>query len=197
MTTRILFIDDHALFREGLVHVLRELDQDLDVIHAATAPEAIAAASYYQGLDLILLDRSLAGSDGISILAQLREAANGTPVVVVSGSGGASDVRRALDAGAASYVPKAVGVKELLIVLRRVLNGESYLPASLLAAMAPANDTPILSESIKLDKLTQRQKDVLFLLSQGLSNKGIANRLDLSEGAVKHHVSAIMRSGHG
>ena len=167
------------------------------MIHAATAPEAIAAASYYQGLDLILLDRSLAGSDGISILAQLREAANGTPVVVVSGSGGASDVRRALDAGAASYVPKAVGVKELLIVLRRVLTGESYLPASLLAAMAPANDTPILSESIKLDKLTQRQKDVLFLLSQGLSNKGIANRLDLSEGAVKHHVSAIMRSGHG
>lgn len=194
MTTRILFVDDHALFREALVHVLRELDRDLEVIHAGTAPEAIAAASYYQGIDLILLDRSLAGADGISILPQLHDAANGAPVVVVSGSGRAPDVRRALEAGAASYVPKSVGTQELLIALRRVLAGESYLPASLLAAMAPANNTPTLSGQIKLDKLTQRQKDVLQLLSQGLSNKAIANRLDLCEGTIKLHVSAIMRA---
>ena len=96
--------------------------------------------------------------------------------------------------GSASYVPKSVGAQELLVALRRVLTGESYLPAVLLAAMAPVNDSLPLSGQIKLDKLTQRQQDVLLLLSKGLSNKGIANRLDLCDGTVKLHVSAIMRA---
>jgi len=186
MATRILSVDDHALFRESLERVLRELDRDVAVIHAGTAPEAIAAASYYQGLDLILLDRSLAGTDGISILPRLRDAANGAPVVVISGSARPGDVQRALDAGAASYVPKTVGIQEMLFALRRVLAGDPYLP--------PTDHQPISSRQINLDKLTERQNEVLRLLSQGLSNKGIANRLDLSEGTVKLHVSAIMRA---
>jgi DNA-binding NarL/FixJ family response regulator len=174
--------------------VLRELDRDVAVIHAGTAPEAIAAASYYQGLDLILLDRSLAGTDGISILPRLRDAANGAPVVVISGSARPGDVQRALDAGAASYVPKTAGIQEMLFALRRVLAGDPYLPPTLLASLVPTDNQPTSSQQINLDKLTERQKEVLHLLSQGLSNKGIANRLDLSEGTVKLHVSAIMRA---
>lgn len=194
MATRILLVDDHTLFREALECVLRKLDQDVAVIHAGTASEAIAAAAYYQTLDLILLDRSLAGTDGISIIPELRDTANGAPVVVISGSARTADVQRALEMGAASYVPKTVGAQELLTALRRVLAGESYLPAVLLAAMAPVDKTPTLSGQTKLDKLTERQRDVLRLLNQGLSNKGIANHLDLCEGTVKLHVSAIMRT---
>ena len=194
MATRILAVDDHALFREALARVLSELDPEVAVIHAGTGPEAIAAASYYQGLDLILLDRSLAGADGISLLPQLRDAANGAPVVVISGSARPGDVQRALDAGAASYVPKTVGIQEMLVALRRVLAGDPYLPPTLLASLAPTDHQPTSSQQINLDKLTERQKEVLRLLSQGLSNKGIANRLDLSEGTVKLHVSAIMRA---
>lgn len=191
---RILLVDDHALFREALVHVLRGLDPDVGVAHAGTACEALATAAYYRDFDLILLDRSLAGSDGISILRQLRASAGDPPVVVVSGSGRAPDVRRALEAGAASYVPKTATSHELLFALQRVLEGEAYLPPSLLAALAPEDNPPALSEPIKVDTLTKRQKEVLLLLSQGLSNKGIANRLVLSEGTVKLHVSAIMRT---
>ena len=194
MATRILSVDDHALFREALERVLRELDPEVTVIHAGTAREAIAAATYYEGLDLVLLDRSLAGTDGISLLPQLCDAANGAPVVVVSGSARTSDVQRALDAGAASYIPKTVGAQELLLALRRVLAGDPYLPPTLLTSLAPTDDHQTSSPNNGLDGLTERQREVLLLLSEGLSNKGIANRLDLSEGTVKLHVSAIMRA---
>jgi DNA-binding NarL/FixJ family response regulator len=115
-------------------------------------------------------------------------------VVVISGSARPGDVQRALDAGAASYVPKTAGIQEMLFALRRVLAGDPYLPPTLLASLAPTDHQPNSSQQINLDKLTERQKEVLHLLSQGLSNKGIANRLDLSEGTVKLHVSAIMRA---
>jgi len=191
---RILLIDDHTLFRDSLEHVLKQLDPNVTAVHAGTAREAIAAATFYQDLDLILLDRSLADTDGISILPQLREAAKGSPVVVISGSARAGDVQRALEAGAASYVPKTVGAQELLLALRRLLAGEAYLPPMLLAAVGPANNKPRPPPRIKVDHLTERQSEVLFLLTEGLSNKGIAERLDISEGTVKLHVSAIMRA---
>lgn len=195
MAMRILLVDDHTLFREALERVLRELDGGITVIHAGTAAEAIATASYYQDIDLILLDRSLAGTDGISILPNLRAASNGVPVVIVSGSARPGDVQRALDAGAASYVPKTVGVQELFLTLQRVLAGDDYLPSTLLAAIAaPADNKPTPSAHVNNNKLTERQNEVLRLLSEGLSNKGIANRLDLCEGTVKLHVSAIMRA---
>jgi DNA-binding NarL/FixJ family response regulator len=142
-----------------------------------------------------LLERSLAGKDGISILPQLQNAAREAPIVLVSGSARGGDVRRALEAGAASYVPKTVGAQELLLTLRRVLVGDDYLPTTLLATMAAPIEnelTPPAQDNI--DNLTLRQKEVLRLLSQGLSNKGIANRLDLCEGTIKLHVSAIMRA---
>jgi len=190
----ILLVDDHTMFREALVHVLGELDQDVRVAHASTASEAIGAVSYYRDLDLILLNPSLAGVDGISILPQLRQSTGGTPVVVVTGSGRAHDVRRALEAGAASYVPKTASTQELLLALKMVLNGESYLPPSLLAVMAPEEDPHVSSRPVNVGLLTERQKEVLLLLSQGLSNKIIASHLDLAEGTVKLHVSAIMRA---
>ncbi len=75
-----------------------------------------------------------------------------------------------------------------------VLNGESYLPPSLLAVMAPEEDPHVSSRPVNVGLLTERQKEVLLLLSQGLSNKIIASHLDLAEGTVKLHVSAIMRA---
>lgn len=194
MGIRILLVDDHTLFRESLVHVLGALDHDVAVFHAGTAEEAISAASYYRELDLILLDRSLAGTDGISLIPQLKALSNGAAVVVVSASERARDVQRAMDAGAASYVPKTLGVQELLITLRRVLTQESYLPTNLLSAMIDKDDKSTPLDSFKIDKLTERQREVLQLLSQGLTNKGIANQLDLTEGTIKLHVSAIMRT---
>ena len=192
---RILLVDDHALFREALVHVLRQLDDDAAFVHAATAEEALAAANYYRDLDLILLDLSLPGGDGLLILGELRDVAITVPVVVVSASDDPRDVRRAMDAGASGYISQAAGTQEMIAALTRVLEGDIYVPSSLLAAMASlekAGAPPRRQTGTPM--LTERQLEVLRLLGQGLSNKGIANRLDLTEGTVKLHVSAVIRT---
>lgn len=127
---RILLVDDHALFREALAHVLEGLDAEVAVVHAATAPEALAVAEHYDDLDLILLDLYLPGNDGTSILGQLRAVAMTVPVVMLSASDRPQDVRRTLDAGAAGYIPKTASSQEMLDALRRVLAGDIYVPAT-------------------------------------------------------------------
>jgi DNA-binding NarL/FixJ family response regulator len=191
---RILLVDDHALFRDALVHVLKGLDAQAAIVHAATAREALAAAGHYENLDLILLDLYLPGSDGCAVLGRFREVAMTVPVVVLSASDKPQDVRRALDAGAAGYIPKTTGSQEMLEALHRVLEGDIYVPAALLAAMGTVEEEATYARPDATDLLTERQLDVLRFLGQGLSNKGIANRLDLTEGTVKLHVSALMRA---
>ena len=194
MALHILIIDDHALFREALVFLLDHLVGEITVKHAGTASEAIAAVTYYEGLDLIILDRSLSGSDGISLLPELKRLSPETPIVIVSASDRSADVRRAMQSGASGYIPKTVGAQELLYGLGRVLAGETYLSASVLTAMVTGKSSGNQSNHRVMETLTDRQKEVLLLLCRGLSNKGIAKQLKLSEGTVKLHVSAIMRS---
>jgi DNA-binding NarL/FixJ family response regulator len=191
---RILLADDQKLFREALVHVLRRFDQDATVIHAASASEALAATSYYRDLDLILLCLDLPGADRASLIPYLREHATAVPVVALSVSCQERVCREALDAGAASCIPKTFGIRELLFAVERVLAGETYLPAPVLSALNGFESEPQSRHQNRSDKLTARQQEVMHLLSQGLSNKSIANRLDLCEGTVKLHVSAIMRT---
>jgi DNA-binding NarL/FixJ family response regulator len=196
---RVLLIDDHTLFRDALAGVLTGLDAEVRVFHAANADEARAAAAHYEDLDLVLLDLNLPGSQGMSLLVELRAALITVPVVVLSASERAADVRAALAAAAAGYIPKTASGPDMLAALRQVLAGEVSVPASLLAAVhaiesaaapAPAPAAPAAGT------LTPRQIDVLRLLGEGLSNKGIANRLGLTEGTIKLHVSAVMHALH-
>lgn len=194
---RILLVDDHVLFRDALTEVLRQLGDEIRIFCAGTADEARAAAGYYEALDLILLDLCLPGAQGISLLTELRDLLVTVPIVVLSGSERPEDVRATLDAGAAGYIPKTAGAHEMLAALRQIIVGEVYVPASLLAAVSSMEDSVSGSSRIgrELDqRLTGRQLEVLRLLGQGLSNKAIANRLDLTEGTVKLHVSAILRA---
>lgn len=194
MERRILCVERQVLYRELLGYTLRQLEEDTIVFHAGTAEEALGSASFYQGLDLILLSRWLGGIDGIEILPRLRETAVDVPIVVISSSVSGQDVHQALQAGAATYVTTMIGMEELLQALRRVLAGEPYLPPSLLAGRMTGETESGARIPAKLDILTKRQRDVLHLLSRGLSNKRIANQIDLSEATVKIHVSAILRA---
>ena len=194
---RILLIDDHTLFRDALSVVLGQLSADLTLFSAGTADEARAAAAYYADLDLVLLDLYLPGVRDCSLVRDLAEALISVPIVVVTASERPEDVRASLDAGAAGYIPKTIGSQDLLAALRQVLAGDIYVPASLLAAMrARATAAAPMAPALPSDAnaLTGRQLEVLSLLAQGLPNKGIARRLDLSEGTVKLHVSAILRA---
>ena len=220
---RILLVDDHRLFREALLHVLKQFESAAVVIEASTAKEAIRLAGHYHDLDLILLDLALPGSSGLSALPELRELRPAVPLVILSASEDIASVRQALETGAMGYIPKSCSSHEMISALRLVLAGEIYVPPALLAALeapenAPAPAAEPVAESAGLDGvrqapraslpvtpvpaaadssvhgLTPRQLDVLRLMAQGLSNKGICKRLNLAEGTVKLHVTAIMRA---
>lgn len=198
---RILLVDDHTLFREALLHVLRQFDGAAVVIEASTAKEAIRLATHYHDLDLILLDLTMPGLNGLSALPELHGLRPAVPLVILSASEEPAAVRQALEAGAMGYIPKSCSSHEMIAALRLVLAGEVYIPPGLLAALealtiAPAQiATPQQSAREEgIAGLTPRQAEVLRLMGQGLSNKGICKRLNLAEGTVKLHVTAIMRA---
>jgi DNA-binding NarL/FixJ family response regulator len=196
---RILLVDDHTLFREALLHVLRQFDSTAVVIEAATAREAIRLAAHYHDLDLILLDLTLPGLNGLSALPELHELRPTAPLVILSASEDSVDVRQALEAGAMGYIPKSSSSHEMITALRLVLAGEVYVPPAMLAALegleaASVEVTGAAVEEGGVNGLTHRQLAVLRLMAQGLSNKGICKRLNVAEGTVKLHITAVMRA---
>jgi DNA-binding NarL/FixJ family response regulator len=185
---KILLADDHALFREGVKQLLARLDPHVRVIEAANGAEVLHAARAQQDFDLVLLDLAMPGIDGFAGLAAFRAHAPSTPVVVLSASEDTADVRAALDGGASGFIPKSSASEVILGALRLVLAGGVYVPPTLLGS-----HTAVAAKA-DIDALTPRQRDVLALLAQGLTNKKIGDTLGLSEATVKQHVSAILKT---
>ena len=185
---KILVIDDHGLFREGLCHVLNELDASMQILEAADFDRAWNYVNTNPNLDLVLLDLNLPGKDGFSVLDSFTKHYPTIPVVIVSASNQRSDVQRALDAGAMGFIPKESTSKVMLGALRLILDGGIYVPSSLSQHVLPT-----VTDANK-HGLTTRQLDVLSLLVQGCSNKEIAARMSLAEATVKMHVTAIMKT---
>lgn len=184
---KILVADDHALFRDGLRHVLRQLADDVELIEAGDHATAAALVTIHPDADLMLVDLAMPGRDPFAALATLLDRAQAIPIVVLSANEDPRDIRRALDAGVVGYIPKRESAAVMLGALRLVLAGGVYVPALLLQSPPPARRN---GEGL----LTQRQLDVLQHLMQGKSNKEIGRELDLSEATVKVHVTAIFRS---
>jgi len=193
---KVLVVDDHPLICEALRQVLRALDKDIELVEAGDAHAALAAAGAAERLDLILLDLALPGADGFEVLRELRERHPSFPVVVLSASEQAEIVMRALDAGAMGFIPKTSSNELLLGALRLVLSGGVYLPADLLRhSPTPALvSKPAAEVHYRNLGLTERQAQVLALLVQGKPNKLICRDLDLAEGTVKIHVTAILKA---
>ena len=165
---RVLVVDDHPLIREALRQVLKALDPDIILVEAAGMPEALAAADENERLDLILLDLTLPGADGMEALHALRERHPSFPVVVLSATERPETVMQALDAGAMGFIPKTSSNEVLLSALRLVLSGGVYLPAEVLRhSPAPAIGSkpgPAAGEVDYRDLgLTERQAEVLAL----------------------------------
>lgn len=195
---KVLVVDDHPLIREALRYVLQALDQGIELIEAQTCAEALAQAKQNADIDLILLDLALPGTDGFEALRVLRLQYPAMPVVVVSASEEAETVMRALDEGAMGFIPKASKNDVLIGALRLVLSGGVYLPAQMLRQAAVAQPTPLPSSTRPATYpeigLTERQAQVLALLVQGKPNKLICRDLNLAEGTVKIHITAILKA---
>lgn len=184
---KTLIVDDHALFREGLCHILNALEENMTILHAAEYESALRHAGDNPDLDLVLLDLNVPGKDGFAILATFVEKYPALPVVMLSGSEQRKDIQRALDNGAVGYIPKDTTSVIMLNALRLILSGGTYVP-QIMAQQAGINET----NSASLE-LTPRQLEVLSLLIKGDSNKEIALKMDLAEGTVKMHVTAILK----
>ncbi len=182
---RILLIDDHALFRRGLRMVLDAEIASLEVAEAASLEEAMQ--SPMDDPALVLLDIQLHGLNGLEGIALVRRRWPQARVVILSSDASPQKVRLALERGAAAFVSKADPADRILAVIGQLRQG---LPAPVDPAVAPERSEHDGAPAQPL--LTPRQSEVLDLLCQGLSNKLIGRRLNLSENTVRGHVQAVL-----
>jgi DNA-binding NarL/FixJ family response regulator len=189
---RILIADDHPLFRLALVQALRGAVADAVISEAATLAEARRALAADAATDLVLLDLHMPDSHGLMGLAALRAEFPAVAVVMISANDDPLVVRRALEYGAAGFIPKRADLAELGAALAAVLACEEYVPPALRGAVervaASAADRELAA---KLAALTPQQFKVLERVAQGRLNKQIADELGVQERTIKAHVSAI------
>lgn len=187
---RILLADDHPLFREAVRQMLRNLDEVAEVFEARDYPGLFELARANRDADLALIDLYMPGAgDGLGV-ATFRGAFPDIPVVVLSAAEACGEVRRALDEGAAGFIPKSFPPELMLSAMRVVLAGGMFLPPQLLDGV----DEPRPPAPARLADLTPRQADVLRLILRGLPNKSIARELGLAEGTVKVHLAAVFKA---
>lgn len=194
---KILIADDHELFRDGLRLVLSELGPDLQVIEASSYDQTLEIANREDGLDLVLLDLVMPGMPWNEGLGAVKRRLPKVPVVILSASEERRLVLEAVRLGAAGFIPKTTSSKVMLSALRLVMSGGVYLPPALIdesSVVGGRGDAPHSDLSLESTPLTPRQREVLALLGQGKSNKEIARILNLSEGTVKLHVTAILKA---
>ena len=189
---RVLVVDDHPIFREGVVRTLEE--NDIEVIgQASTADEAI---NRMHGLapDILLLDISIPGG-GIPCAENVAEAYPATKILILTGSENEQDLVSALKAGACSYVLKGVSAHELIKIIRDVAAGEIYIAPSLAGSLIYekfGRRSHIDKTAELLDELNDREHQILTLVADGHSNREIGQMLYLSENTVKQYMTNIL-----
>ena len=189
---RLLIADDHPLFRAALRGAATDAVAELSVLEAESLDGVLAALEANRDIDLVLLDLHMPGNHGLAGLAAIRAQYPEVAVVVVSANDDPRVVRRALDHGAAGYLPKSAGLDELRDAIRSVLACEQWLPSSLRASVARAQSSQHdAALAARLASLSPQQFRVLTLVAEGLLNKQIADRLDVQERTVKAHLTAI------
>ena len=187
----IVIVDDHPLFRDALKVTLHNKFADASIEAAGSLDEAMKLVGA-RDVDLVLLDLTMPGVQGLSGLLYLRTQFPSLPVVVISATEDRAVARKCLAFGAAGYVPKSASVATINDAIDRVLAGEIFLPAEMGIEAQSDPDQDAETLAVKLSTLTPQQVRVLMMLSQGLLNKQIAFELSVSEATVKAHVSAIL-----
>ena len=180
-------IDDHPLFREGVIRSLTEMDGFSIVGEGSSKEDALRIATEHRP-DILLLDISMPGGglDAISLILGLMP---DQKIVMLTVSEASDDVMAALKSGAKGYVLKGVGSRMLADIIRSIAAGDSYVAPTLSARLISENGSA--AQVNPFNALTDREREVLELASAGLSNKHIGLKLDLHEKTIKHHMTQI------
>jgi DNA-binding NarL/FixJ family response regulator len=179
---RILSVEDHPVFREGLATIIGSQPDMLLVAHASNAVEAVAEFRRHRP-DITLMDLRLPGINGTDILIELRGEFPHARIIILTTSDSEGDIQRALRAGASGYILKSMPKNELLGVIRSVHSGRRHIPPEVAARLA---------EHLGEDDLTTRELEVLRLIRDGYRNKQIADQLSISETTVNFHIKNLV-----
>lgn len=195
---KILVVDDHALFRQGLAMLLKDLYPDSEILEAATSVAALESAEQNPDIRLVLLDLKLEDGSGFETLEKLSSELADAAVTIVSASEDSRNISRSYKAGAKGYIVKSSTSDVLRHALPLILAGETYIPShaiSLLTGGGSGGNEPTSSHTgvAGAPNLTPRQQEILLLMAQGLQNRDIASSLGMLEGTVKVHVKSILQ----
>jgi DNA-binding NarL/FixJ family response regulator len=190
----IVLVDDHRVFNEG-IRLLLEREQDLELRGTFTSAEEALDQWDDIAPDVVLMDIDLPGMDGVEAIRRVRELRSDAQVVVISGFQDSDTIARAMEAGAAAYLPKTHAADELVAAIRQASVGEITLPASyvgpVLTRLRERNERQ--SEARRLgDLLTPREREVLRSLADGRSIRDTAEALYLSVFTVRGHIRGIL-----
>ena len=191
-TVRVVLVDDHRMFRTG---VRAELGDSVDVVGEAADVDSAVAVITATLPDVVLLDVHLPGGNGQEVVRRCAVAGIETTFLALSVSDAAEDVIAVIRAGARGYVTKSITGPELADAVRRVAGGDAVfsprLAGFVLDAFAGSPDVPVVDE--ELDRLSQREREVLRLIARGYAYKEVARELFISVKTVETHVSAVLR----
>jgi two-component system nitrate/nitrite response regulator NarL len=193
MKLKVIIIDDHTLFREGLQRLL--VRHDIDVTASVSNGEDGYKAIEKNTPDIVLLDLRMPSVSGIEVLKNIRQTRKNLPVVMLTTSDDEKDLIDALRNGASGYLLKDMEPDDLVVALKDVLKGETIVAPNLVQILAKfhqGDDTEININNL-INTLTPRESEILELLAEGQSNKLIAKNLGISDGTVKLHVKSILR----
>jgi RNA polymerase sigma factor (sigma-70 family) len=189
---RVVLVDDHTAFREALALIL-ECEPDITVV--GQAGSAAEARCLHREADVILVDLHLADTDGLDLLSELRSVNPRSSVLIVTASATQLDRARAVERGAAGLIHKSAPVEEIVEAVRRLAGGERLVsPEEMkdLLRLAARQRDKSHDAQIALGRLTPREREVLQLLSEGLSDKEIAHRLVVSVETVRSHMVNLL-----
>ncbi|GFD69549.1 response regulator [Alteromonas sp. KUL106] len=201
MSVKILIADDHPLFRAAMCHALTCVEH-IELVETSTFPDTLACLKSNDDIDLLFLDLTMPGNEGLNGLAEVHALHPDVLVVVVTAQEEPDVMAKSLALGASGFIPKSASVECIIEAVNTVLDGETWVPTS--AHMSPNGQNKSAGQNdhsmcgaddftSRLKQLTPHQLKVLRMVSDGLLNKQIAYELEISESTVKQHVSAVLR----
>lgn len=190
--SKILLVDDHPMLRKGVAQLI-SLEDNLKVVGEANSGEEAITLSLQVNPDLILLDLNMKGLSGIDTLNALKRAGITSKIVMFSVSDSEADVLQALKFGIDGYLLKDSEPEELIEKINLAIAGELVLSAPLTQILARSLQPNHKNEINLIDKLTQRELEILKSIAEGKSNKVIANKLGITEATVKVHVKNLLK----
>ena len=188
---QIVIVDDHPMFRDGVVYTLNNADGMSIVGEGANKEDALRLAHELLP-DILLLDLNMPGQ-GLEAIKLISSNYPVIKIVVLTASDQGDDILEALKYGARGYILKGISGPELIQILRDIQQGLSYVPPSLAASLLASNRHGAALNSIPQTELTKREEQILTLVAEGQSNKEIGQKLFIAEKTVKHYMTNILQ----